>query len=131
MKKIIMIFLLSLTMVACGGTAQANTELNAPITISASTGKSMMDRDSSIILIDVRTKSEYDEAHIEGAILLPLDTISSQASKIMKDKFAIYIIYCRSGNRSAQAVLQLYQMGYVNLYDMGGIINWPYGTISS
>jgi phage shock protein E len=129
MKKLLLIPILMFTLVACSGTTEETTALNVPVVISASDGKSMLDADDSIILIDVRTQSEYDLEHIEGAILLPLADINTDASKVMKDKSATYIIYCRSGNRSAQAVLLLYQMGYGNLYDMGGIINWPYDTV--
>jgi len=127
MKKRILILLLLLTLVSC---AEATSiEQNEPVLISASVGKSMMDENTDIILVDVRTESEYNEGHIEGAILLPLDTIPSNASKVLKDKSAIIIIYCRSGNRSATAVDLLYDLGYANLYDMGGIIYWPYGTV--
>ncbi|PKL01401.1 MAG: rhodanese-like domain-containing protein [Tenericutes bacterium HGW-Tenericutes-1] len=90
----------------------------------------MMDDNPEIILVDVRTQSEFDEGHIEGAILLPLDTLSSNAQKVLKDKSAIIIVYCRSGNRSATAVDLLYDLGYANLYDMGGIIYWPYGIVN-
>lgn len=128
MKKLLLIFLLSITLVSC---AEATTyEQNDPILISATTGKTMMDENTDIILIDVRTPSEFDEGHIEGAILLPLDTLSSNAEKVLKDKRAIIIVYCRSGNRSATAVDLLYDLGYANLYDMGGIINWPYGIVN-
>ena len=129
MKKLLLIPILMFTLVACSATSEATTTLNVPVVISAIDGKSMLDADDSIILIDVRTQSEYDLEHIEGAILLPLADINANATTVMKDKSATYIIYCRSGNRSAQAVLLLYQLGYGNLYDMGGIINWPYDTV--
>ncbi|HRY77613.1 MAG TPA: rhodanese-like domain-containing protein [Candidatus Izemoplasmatales bacterium] len=98
--------------------------------ISASKGKTMMEENEDVILVDVRTLEEFAAGHIEGAILLPLASISAQASTVIPDKKAIYIIYCRSGNRSAQAVDLLVEMGYETLYDMGGIIDWPYGTVT-
>ncbi|MBN2876778.1 MAG: rhodanese-like domain-containing protein [Bacilli bacterium] len=98
--------------------------------ISPQEAKSMMDNDSSIVLVDVRTAEEYNDEHIPSAILLPLDTIQANASKVLPDKNATYIIYCRSGNRSADASSQLASMGYKNIYDMGGIIYWPYDTVS-
>ncbi len=94
--------------------------------INAETAKQMLDNDSSIVLVDVRTQAEYNEEHISGAILLPLDSIESEAENIISDKNATYIIYCRSGNRSNQASQILVEMGYKNIYDMGGIIYWNY-----
>jgi rhodanese-related sulfurtransferase len=128
MKKLVLILFLLIALVSC---AEATTvEQNDPVLISATTGKTMMDDNPEIILVDVRTQSEFDEGHIEGAILLPLDTLSSNAQKVLKDKSAIIIVYCRSGNRSATAVDLLYDLGYANLYDMGGIIYWPYGIVN-
>lgn len=101
-----------------------------PSSINAAEAKAMMDNDETIILVDVRTESEFIESHIDGAILVPLDDIPTLASQMMEDLNVTYIIYCRSGNRSAQAVTMLDGMGYTSLYDMGGIINWTYGTVS-
>ncbi len=98
--------------------------------ITAQEAKSMMDSDSSIVLVDVRTAEEYNDEHIPNAILLPLDDIEDKADNVISDKNGIYIIYCRSGNRSATASSQLASMGYENIYDMGGIIDWPYDTVS-
>lgn len=97
--------------------------------ISAQTGKSMMDEDAAIILVDVRTLAEFNEGHIEGALLLPLADLESQAASSIPDKQATYIIYCRSGNRSYQAATILVNLGYRHIYDMGGIISWPYGIV--
>lgn len=128
MKKLGLILFLLIALVSC---AEATTiEQNEPQLINATTGKTMMDENPDIILVDVRTQSEFDEGHIEGALLLPLDSISSNAQKVLKDKTAIIIVYCRSGNRSATAIDLLYDLGYANLYDMGGIINWPYGIVN-
>ncbi len=128
MKKLGLILFLLIALVSC---AEATTiEQNEPQLINATTGKTMMDENPDIILVDVRTQSEFDEGHIEGALLLPLDSLSSNAQKVLKDKTAIIIVYCRSGNRSATAIDLLYDLGYANLYDMGGIINWPYGIVN-
>lgn len=128
MKKLGLILFLLIALVSC---AEATTiEQNEPRLINATTGKTMIDENPDIILVDVRTQSEFDEGHIEGALLLPLDSISSNAQKVLKDKTAIIIVYCRSGNRSATAIDLLYDLGYANLYDMGGIINWPYGIVN-
>ncbi len=97
--------------------------------ISAAEGKAMMDADDTIVLIDVRTQAEYNEEHIPGALLLPLDTIESNAETFIPNKELTYIIYCRSGNRSQQASIILIDLGYEHIYDMGGIIDWPYDTV--
>lgn len=134
MKKIYLVILtvsLSLFIFACSSeTTTSSTSLYQPIVINAETGKSMMDHDSEIILVDVRTLSEYQTNHIPGAILLPVGDIQSNASTVLSDKTKIYIIYCNSGNRSADASSQLSEMGYPFIYDMGGIIDWPYETVS-
>jgi len=118
-----------LVLVSCGSTTSNNSDY-APTKISAETAKEMLDQNSEIILVDVRTKSEYDEGHIEGALLLPLDTISEDAQDKIPNKNKIYIIYCRSGNRSNTASNLLTSMGYAFVYDMGGIIDWPYEIVS-
>ena len=89
----------------------------------------MMDEEE-VTIVDVRTKEEYLEAHIEGAVLLTLDTIPEKAEEILTDKNETYLIYCRSGNRSNQAARELVDMGYQKIYDFGGIIDWEYETVS-
>ena len=133
MKKIFLAMLLSLSffLVSCSSEiATTSSTGNEPTIISASTGKSMLENNSSIVLIDVREESEYVEYHIPGAILFPLGTISANASTVIPDKMGLYIVYCRSGNRSNQAAVILSQLGYAFIYDMGGIIDWPYETVS-
>ncbi len=98
------------------------------VKIDAEKAKKMMEEE--VIVVDVRTEEEYSEAHIEGALLLTLDQIDSQAEKVIPDKDKTYLIYCRSGSRSSQAAEQLVGMGYTDIYDFGGIIDWPYNTVS-
>ena len=77
------------------------------------------------VLLDVRTKEEFAENHINGAILLPLSEINaSSVEKIIPDNTVEIIVYCRSGNRSSQAVDVLHDLGYENVYDLGSINNW-------
>lgn len=97
--------------------------------ISGEEAKKMMDEEE-VTIVDVRTKEEFLEAHIEGAVLLTLDTISEKAEEVLSDKNATYLIYCRSGSRSSQAAKELVSMGYQNIYDFGGIIDWDYETVS-
>ncbi|HPX27445.1 MAG TPA: rhodanese-like domain-containing protein [Treponemataceae bacterium] len=96
--------------------------------ISAQKAKELMNKDSSVILIDVRTKEEYDEGRIPGALLLPYDRITEKtASEIIQKKDSVIILYCRSGRRSAIAADTLRALGYTTIFDMGGIGSWPYG----
>ncbi|MDD3191535.1 MAG: rhodanese-like domain-containing protein [Bacilli bacterium] len=97
--------------------------------ITPADAKAMLDADEAI-LIDVRTLEEFETERIPGAILVSLADIEAGKLSKMADKNETYIIYCRSGNRSAQAVQILKEEGYKHLYDLGGIINWPYETIS-
>lgn len=94
-------------------------------TIDAEKAIEMMTSGEPYVLVDVRTKAEYDEGHIEGALLLPLDQLETLAESQLKDKDATLLIYCRSGNRSAQASALLLELGYTQIYDFGGIMDWP------
>ena len=79
----------------------------------------------SAILVDVRSQEEYDEDHIEGAVLLPLDSIDSDSvMETIGDKKTVIIVYCKSGKRSAQALEKLNELGYKNVYDLGSMSNW-------
>ncbi len=130
MKKWLLVIMVSLFLWGCQSVDSTEIIQNEPELISPEEAKAMMDANDSIILVDVRTLSEYQSGHIEGALLLPLDTIATQAESVIPDKEAVYIIYCRSGNRSSQAVSLLYSMGYISLYDLGGIIDWPYDIVT-
>lgn len=83
---------------------------------------------SEVIVLDVRTKEEYEESHIPNAVLIPNETIADKELEQLPDKEAVILVYCRSGRRSAQAAEKLLQLGYQNIYDFGGIIDWPYET---
>lgn len=77
------------------------------------------------IILDVRTKAEYEEGHIPNAVLLTDTEIKSKAEELLPDKQSTILVYCRSGRRSAEAAKELVQMGYTNVYDFGGILDWP------
>lgn len=94
--------------------------------ISATEAKKILDAQEGAILLDVRTKEEYEERHIPGSILIPLDVLGSNAEIKMPDKNATILVYCRSGRRSISASEILTRLGYQNVYNMGGIIAWPY-----
>lgn len=94
--------------------------------ISAKQAKEMMDNKDYDIILDVRTAEEFAEGFIEGAINLPLDSIEKDAENIIDSTDSTILLYCRSGNRSAQAGKLLKSLGYTKVYDFGGIIDWPY-----
>lgn len=75
----------------------------------------------AVILIDVRTKEEYDEGHVPGALLHPLNSIEQTIGSVTTDLHAPIILYCRSGNRSGQAQALLQRMGYTNVSNAGGV----------
>ena len=75
---------------------------------------------------DVREPDEYAVGNITGAKLLPLGEVLSRAAEVLPDKRAPWLVYCRTGRRSADAVQKLASLGYENLYDLGGILSWPY-----
>lgn len=95
------------------------------VKISAEEAKEIIDQDSDII-IDVRSEEEYQTGHIEGAVCIPNEVISDQIERLLSDKEQEILVYCRSGRRSSQAVDKLLDLGYTNVKDFGGIIDWPY-----
>lgn len=98
--------------------------------ISAIEAKNIMDETEDYILLDVRTYEEFWEKRINGSILIPDYEIADRVEKELPDKDALIFVYCRSGRRSAIAAKELCSMGYSNVYDFGGIIDWPYDTVS-
>lgn len=94
--------------------------------ITPQEARDLLAEDNGVILLDVRTTEEHKEIRIPGSILIPHDNIRNEAVSKLNDKDAIIIVYCRSGRRSKIASLELINMGYKNVYDLGGIIDWPY-----
>ena len=76
--------------------------------------------------VDVREPDEFAVGHIPGAKLLPLGDVLTRAEEVMPDKNAQWLIYCRTGRRSADAAQTLEAQGYTGLRDLGGILSWPY-----
>lgn len=98
--------------------------------IDAETAKAVFDTQSDIIIIDVRTPDEFNSGHIANSINIPLDIIEKTVLDNYPNKAEKIYLYCRSGNRSSQAAKLLVNKGYTNVYDFGGINNWPYGLIN-
>ena len=84
----------------------------------------IMNENSNYIILDVRTTQEYNEGHIPNAICIPNETISEDIINKLPNKEQLILIYCRSGNRSKQAAQKLKKLGYTNLIEFGGIIDW-------
>lgn len=99
--------------------------------ITPKEAKERMDKNTKAIILDVRTQSEFEEKHIEGAVLIPNETIDVKNGKLkeLPDLDAEILVYCRSGNRSAQAAKKLIEIGYTNVFDFGGINDWPYDVV--
>ena len=92
--------------------------------ISQEEAKQMMARDDGHVIVDVRRQDEYDAGHIHGAILIPNESIGTEKPEQLPDRDQIILIYCRSGRRSKEAAQKLADMGYANIYEFGGIIDW-------
>lgn len=96
--------------------------------LTAEEGKAFLAKTPGAILLDVRTPAEYKELRIPGSLLIPVDELPNRLSELHKDPAKPIVVYCRSGNRSATAAAILVKAGFPAVYDMGGIINWPYET---
>lgn len=125
MRKYILLTLAALFLTGCAG-----TEENSYTQISMDEAIQMMETEENYIILDVRTKEEFDEKHIPGAINIANEVIHQDQSEALPDKDQLILIYCRSGNRSKQAAEKLVQQGYNNIYEFGGINDWPGETVS-
>ena len=126
-KTGMILFLLLLSALLTGCTGQildGPGMVNSYEQIDQETAKQMMEKDDGHVVVDVRTREEYDAGHIPGAILLPNESIGTEPPEELPDRNQIILIYCRSGNRSKQAAQKLFDMGYTNIYEFGGINTW-------
>ena len=94
--------------------------------ITQDEAKRIMDEESDYIIVDAREQSEYDEGHIKGAIVIPYTEIEQKAEELLPNKTQLILVYCRSGRRSKIAAQSLANMGYKNVKEFGGIIDWQY-----
>ena len=94
--------------------------------ITAEEAKKIMDSGEEHIILDTREQDEFDEGHIPGAILIPYTEIENKAEEMLPDKDKLILVYCRSGRRSKIAAESLAKLGYTNIKEFGGIIDWPY-----
>ena len=128
-KGLIIMLLISLSlfgMTACGG---ENGKVSTYEQITAEQAKTIMDTERDYVIIDARTEEEFAKGHIENAILIPEYEIAERAEKELPDKDALILVYCRSGRRSKIASEELVKLGYTNVKEFGGIIDWPYEVV--
>lgn len=127
MKKVIIILII--LSVIIGGVIMLNKNTEKKTTnqiqyVSMEEITTIMQGNTNYIILDVRTIEEYNQGHIPNAICIPNETIDETVTTKLPNKDQLILIYCRSGNRSKQAALKLQQLGYTNLVEFGGIIDW-------
>lgn len=140
-KGLITILTISLTLfslASCGNEVSENYNTSSEGTLSSENSyeqitpeqaKRLMDTESDYIIIDARTQEEFAAGHIEGAILIPEYEIAERAEGELPDKNALILVYCRSGRRSKIASEALVALGYTNVKEFGGIIDWKYEIV--
>ena len=118
-------FVLLLTACSSGGQAMDGEDMVRSYTmISQDQAKEMMEKEDGHIIIDVRRVDEFETGHIPGAVCIPNESIGTEQPEELPNLDQIILVYCRSGNRSKQAAQELFDMGYTNVYEFGGIIDW-------
>lgn len=131
-RQAVLLLIVSILLITgCGQKANGEDMVRTYTQIDQETAKEMMARDDGHIIVDVRRQDEYDEGHIPGAILIPNESIGCDSPEPLPDYDQIILIYCRSGNRSKQAAEKLASMGYTNIYEFGGIIDWTGEVITT
>lgn len=129
-KGLIIMLVISLSLFGlctCGGESKNPTPQYTQI--SAEKAKELMETEKDYIILDARTQEEFDEGHIDGAIMIPEYEVSARAEKELTDKDQLILVYCRSGRRSKIAAQALADLGYTNVKEFGGIIDWPYEIV--
>lgn len=116
--------ILILTLTGCDTQKQEEALMN----ITAQEAKQLMDTQEGYVILDVRTPEEYAQEHIPGAVLIPDYELQEKAEAVLTDKDQMILVYCRSGRRSKNAAQVLVSLGYTQIREFGGIIDWPYET---
>ena len=107
------------------GDADEYIEVDGYRQITPETAQKIMETEKDYIIVDVRHDDEYYDGHIPGAVLITNEYIEDKPLPELPDKDQMILVYCRSGRRSKDAARKLAAMGYTNVYEFGGIINWP------
>ena len=122
MKKLIPILLSALFLTGCGGTSSDKT--NTYRSISMDEAVVMMEEEQGYIILDVRRPDEFAEGHIPNAINVANESIGTDEIAQLPDKDQLILVYCRSGRRSKEAAQKLVKLGYTNIVEFGGILDW-------
>lgn len=135
MRRYVWIFMLAFMVTCFVGCEEKNTSVstesqNSYIQIQMDEAIMMMEEETDYIILDVRTPEEFAEKHIPGALNVPNESIGTEEIKELPNKDQLILVYCRSGNRSKQASEKLVALGYTNVYEFGGINDWP-GEVES
>ena len=125
MKNCILMMLSIVLLTGCGQRIDDQRE-EAYMNITAQQAKQIMDTEEGYVILDTRTLEEYAQGHIPGAIVIPHDQIQEKAEIVLTDKDQLILVYCRSGRRSKLAAQDLVDLGYTNVKEFGGILDWPY-----
>ena len=125
MKKLVFLLLAVMLLTACGQDKE-NDQGAVYVNITAEEAKQIMDKEEGFIILDVRTQEEYDQGHLPGAVVISHEEIAEKAEGALTDKDQLILVYCRSGRRSKIAAEALVELGYTNIKEFGGIIDWPY-----
>ena len=128
-KGLIIMLLISLSLFGLTACSGGNEKSPTYEQINAEQAKAIMDTKKDYVIIDARTEEEFAEGHIENAILIPEYEIAERAEKELPDKEQLILVYCRSGRRSKIASEELVKLGYTNVKEFGGIIDWPYDIV--
>ena len=122
MKKLIPILLSALMFTGCSGTSNSQTNTYRQITMDEAV--TMMAQESGYIILDVRRPDEFAAGHIPNAINVPNESIGTSEIPELPDKDQLIMVYCRSGRRSKEASEKLVKLGYTNIVEFGGILDW-------
>ena len=123
-RRIVSIIAALVFLIAISGCS--SQEGSVYMNIGPEKAKEMMENLESFVLLDVRSEEEFSEGHIPGAIVIPHEEISERAENEIPEKDVPVFVYCRSGRRSKIAAEELVSLGYSEVYEFGGIIDWPY-----
>jgi rhodanese-related sulfurtransferase len=123
-KRLFAVLMAALTLSAC--TAEKTSENAGYMCIAPQDAKKIMDTQEGYVILDTRTEEEYETGHIPGAIVISHEQIKEKAEQVLTDKDQLILVYCRSGRRSKLAAQDLVDLGYTNVKEFGGIIDWPY-----
>ena len=122
MKKLLPILLSALMFTGCAGTSNHQTNTYRSITMDEAVA--MMEQENGYIILDVRRPDEYADGHIPNAINVPNETIGTDEIPELPNKDQLIMVYCRSGRRSKEASEKLVKLGYTNIVEFGGILDW-------